>query len=68
MMPDRKYSLSELLGASDVAEILGWDIRKVSAYTKTGKAGFPQPIGTIGKRPIWRREDIERYRSGRRTT
>ena len=65
MMAERKYSLDELLGASDVAEILGWDIRKVSAYTKTGKAGFPQPIGAIGKRPIWRREDIERYRSGR---
>lgn len=68
MMPDRKYSLDELLGASDVAEILGWDIRKVSAYTKTGKAGFPQPIGVIGKRPIWRREDIERYLGRRRTT
>lgn len=68
MMPDRKYSLDELLGASDVAEILGWDIRKVSAYTKTGKTGFPQPIGVIGKRPIWRREDIERYLGRRRTT
>ncbi|MFS8612921.1 MAG: hypothetical protein FWJ68_15505, partial [Planifilum fulgidum] len=40
------YRLDDLLGASDVAELLGWDIRKVSAYGGTGKAGFPRPIGT----------------------
>lgn len=56
------YKISDLLGASDVAELLGWDIRKVSAYGGTGKAGFPRPIGTIGKRPVWYRGDIERYR------
>lgn len=56
------YKISDLLGALDVAEILGWDIRKVSAYGGTGKAGFPRPVGTIGKRPVWYRGDIERYR------
>lgn len=57
------YKISDLLGASDVAELLGWDIRKVSAYGGTGKAGFPRPIGTIGKRPVWYRGDIEAFKA-----
>lgn len=50
---------SELLGSSDVARILGWDVRKVSAYR--GKGLIPAPAATVGGRPAWRREDIERY-------
>ena len=57
------YRLDDLLGASDVAELLGWDIRKVSAYGGTGKAGFPRPIGTIGKRPVWYRGDVEAFKA-----
>lgn len=57
------YRLDDLLGTSDVAELLGWDIRKVSAYGRTGKAGFPRPIGTIGKRPVWYRGDIEAFKA-----
>jgi len=59
---DYGYHLKDLLGASDVAEILGWDVRKVSAYGRTGKDGFPAPIGTIGRRPVWYRGDILRYK------
>jgi len=57
------YRLDDLLGASDVAELLGWSIKKVSAYSGTGKAGFPRPIGTIGKRPVWYRGDIEAFKA-----
>jgi len=57
------YRLDDLLGTSDVAELLGWDIRKVSAYGRTGKAGFPRPIGTIGKRLVWYRGDIEAFKA-----
>lgn len=52
-------SSSNLLGSSDVARILGWDVRKVSAYR--GKGLIPAPVATIGGRPAWDPEDIQKH-------
>jgi len=60
------YKLYDLLGTVDVAEILGWSKNKVSAYASTGKDGFPKPIGMIGRRPVWYRDDILRYKERKR--
>src|SRR5690606_7371915 len=59
---DYGYHLKDLLGASDAAEILGRDVRKVPANGRTRKAGLPAPIGTIGGRPVWYRGDILQYK------
>lgn len=61
-----KKCLDDLLGTSDVADVLGWSVKKVSAYSSAGKDGFPKPIGTIGKRPVWYRDDIIRYQEKRK--
>lgn len=63
MTIDEKYikeMVKDLLGASDVARELGWDIRKVSVYRERGV--LPAPIAEIGGRPVWWRKDIEEYR------
>ena len=60
------YKLEDLLGASDVAGLLGWDIRKVSVYGSSGRSGFPTPVGQIGKRPVWYKGDIVRFKSQHR--
>lgn len=63
---DYGYKLEDLLGASDVAELLGWDIRKVSVYGSSGRSGFPAPVGQIGKRRVWYKGDIVRFKSQHR--
>ena len=60
------YRLDELIGASDVADILGWDVRKVWSYANSGKEGFPQPVGLIGHRSVWYIKDIEEFKKARR--
>lgn len=63
---DCGYKLEDLLGASDVARLLGWDVRKVSVYGSSGRSGFPTPVGQIGKRPVWYKGDIVRFKSQHR--
>lgn len=55
-----KLVMKELVGATDIAKMLNWDIRKVSAYKD--RASFPSPIGEIGARPVWWRREIEEYK------
>jgi hypothetical protein len=54
-----KQLIKELLGASDIAELFGWDVKKVSSYKD--RSWFPSPIGTIGGRPVWLKSHIEAY-------
>lgn len=42
-----------------MAEILGWDRRKVQLYVKRG--AFPQPIQYISSGPVWTVRQIEEY-------
>lgn len=58
-----KYFVSSfvpLAGASEAAEILGWDRRKVSTYY--GRHILPDPIAILASGPIWTRRQIEQYR------
>ena len=53
-----------LAGVSEVAEILGWDRRRVITYVDRGS--FPEPIAALAGGRVWRREDIEAYAADRR--
>jgi hypothetical protein len=56
---DIEKLLPQLLGVSDVAKLLGWQNKKVSVYKE--RKSFPDPIGEIGGRPVWWKEDIVKY-------
>ena len=57
--------LKHLLGTKEVGDILGWSRQKVSVYVKRGK--LPEPYALIGgKRPVWTREQIEKWKGERK--
>lgn len=49
----------ELAGVAEVAQIMGWDKRRVITYLNRGS--FPQPFATLAATRVWRRDDIEAY-------
>jgi predicted DNA-binding transcriptional regulator AlpA len=53
----------DLVNAEEASEILGgkWSRQKVYIYLKRGT--FPQPYATVGHTRLWRREQIEQYKS-----
>lgn len=56
---EEEQSGGKLIGSKEVAEILGWDIRRVSVYK--GEKRIPAPTDTIGGRPAWKVESIMKY-------
>ncbi len=57
----------DLVGAAEVARLLGVTRQRVNALARTHKS-FPEPAATIAAGRIWLREDIEEWasRDGRR--
>ncbi|WP_028778762.1 helix-turn-helix transcriptional regulator [Shimazuella kribbensis] len=53
------FDVSFLLGLTDIVEEFGWSKQKITTYRNRGK--FPEPIGLIGKRPVWSRAQIKDY-------
>ena len=62
----------DVVGVSEAATILGWDLRRVATYVSRG--AFPEPISELASGRVWRREDVEAFgrdrlrRKGRRIT
>ncbi len=54
------FEMPEIVGTAEVAEILGWDRRKVSVYY--GRGLLPKPIQKLRSGPLWKRSDIEHYK------
>ena len=50
----------ELVGVAEVAELLGWDKRKVSVYHSRGT--LPKAITELASGPIWFRGQIEAHK------
>jgi hypothetical protein len=50
-----------LVGMSEAATILGWDRRKFATYVARGHV--PMPIAELAGGRVWRRADIETFRS-----
>jgi predicted DNA-binding transcriptional regulator AlpA len=46
-------------GVAEVAEILGWDKRRVVTYIDRGR--FPKPVQSLAATRVWLRSDIEAY-------
>lgn len=45
-----------VLGAAEMAQVLGWPRSTVNVYHSRGK--LPAPLATLSCGPIWRREDV----------
>ena len=48
-----------LAGVAEVAQIMGWDKRRVITYLNRGS--FPQPFASLASGRIWRRDDVEAF-------
>lgn len=48
-----------LLGAAEVAALLGWDPRRVAVYARRG--ALPKPLAWLASGPVWARGTIETY-------
>lgn len=57
------YEPARLLGATDVAHLLG--VSRQRLYQLTERPGFPPPATQLARGALWRREDIEAFAAGR---
>src|SRR2546430_17365174 len=48
----------ELVGLSEVADLLGTSRQAVANWRQKRQGGFPEPIAKLKSGPIWRRTDI----------
>jgi len=53
----------DLIGTTEVCEVLGVSRRSVFRYMK--RRDFPKPVGKVSGRRVWRRREVERW--GKRT-
>lgn len=53
----------QLLGLSEVADLLGASRQVVSNWRQRRQGGFPEPIADLKSGPIWRRADIATWAS-----
>jgi predicted DNA-binding transcriptional regulator AlpA len=51
--------LLDLVGPTEIAEILGVNRRTVFRYV--ARPGFPEPAGRVGRTTVWKRERVERW-------
>lgn len=49
----------DLMGMSDVAELLG--VSRQRAHQLAKAEGFPKPVGQVGARLVWTRTAIEKW-------
>ena len=50
-----------LCGTTEVGDLVGWSRQKVNIYYARGK--LPKPYTLVGgKRPVWTREQIEKWK------
>jgi predicted DNA-binding transcriptional regulator AlpA len=54
----------ELVGMSEIAEMLGWSRQRVGVYSY-GVAGMPHPVATLRMGRVWLRSEIEAWARGR---
>ena len=57
------YEPARLLGATDVARLLG--VSRQRLYQLTDRPGFPPPATQLARGALWRREDIEAFAATR---
>ncbi len=50
---------SDILGTSEVAEVLGVSKQRIASLRKD--ADFPEPFLRLASTPLWAREDVESF-------
>jgi hypothetical protein len=50
----------ELVGAAEIAELLGITRQRVNAIVRTHD-DFPRPVAELSAGRVWKRKDIERW-------
>jgi predicted DNA-binding transcriptional regulator AlpA len=55
----RVDSRTELVIATDIAKRLGISAQRV--YVLASSAGFPKPLGMLGRSAVWRWSSVERW-------
>jgi hypothetical protein len=55
----RKVDPRDLLGLTEVANLLDWDRRRVATYLSRGV--FPEPIMRLAMGPLWTRQQVVDY-------
>lgn len=49
----------QLLGITEFAQFIGWNVHKAHVYYKREK--FPKPTVIVGKRPLWTIKQAESF-------
>ncbi len=64
-VPPMLWLVEELVGRGEIAKLLGLSRQRVHELTQ--RRDFPEPVGHIGGRAIWRKEAVEAWakRTGR---
>lgn len=52
-------SVDQLVGAAEIADLLGVSRQRVTQLTSRGD--FPRPVATLAMGKIWRRDDVEEW-------
>lgn len=60
MATEEKEALPKLYGATQLAEELGWDRRKVHIYLERGI--LIEPATYIGKSPVWTESQVNQLK------
>jgi hypothetical protein len=58
---DRRYSLDDLGGVTEVAEVLACAKQQIAALRK--RADFPKPVLTLAATPVWSIADINAFKA-----
>lgn len=53
----------EIVGITEVAEILGVPVRTAARYVD--RADFPEPLGSLARGRVWRRGDVRTWGESR---
>ena len=52
-------AVEELVGRGEIADMLGISRQRVHELTQ--RKDFPEPVGQIGGRGVWRKKDVEAW-------
>ncbi len=64
----RRVDPAQLVGATEVGEMLDWPPRKVATYAMPDRRrvnGFPAPVAELGCGRIWLRSEVEEWARGK---
>jgi predicted DNA-binding transcriptional regulator AlpA len=52
---------ADLVGAAEIADLLGWSHPQTVHTIRRRHADFPQPVATVGRQLVWLWSDVEAW-------